>query len=38
MEDDEPLPSGGLDDILPERSSLDARATGAGVDLDSAQT
>jgi hypothetical protein len=38
MENDETLLSSGLDDILPERSSLDARATGAGVDLDAAQT
>jgi hypothetical protein len=38
MENDEPLLSSGLDDILPERSSLDARATGADVDLDAAQT
>ena len=38
MENDEPLLGSGLDDVLPERSGLDARAMGAGVDLDAAQT
>ncbi len=37
MENDEPLLGSGLDDILPERSSLDPRAMGARVDLDAAQ-
>lgn len=37
MENYEPLLGSGLDDILPERSSLDPRAMGARVDLDAAQ-
>ena len=38
MEDDEPLLGRRLDDVLPERSGLDAGAMGSGVDLHAAQT